>query len=69
MHMTLTERQQWERERQILGRFGEETRDDELQRMYDRFVQLVGSLSAEEMQQETERAIYESRDAYIMEEE
>lgn len=69
MHMTLTERQQRERERQIWGRFGEETRDDELQRMYDRFVQLVGSLSAEEMQQETERAIYESRDAYIMEEE
>lgn len=69
MHMTLTERQQREREQQILGRFGEETRDDELQRMYDRFVQLVGSLSAEEMQQETECAIYESRDAYIMEEE
>lgn len=69
MHMTLTERQQRERERQTWGRFGEETRDDELQRMYDRFVQLVGSLSAEEMQQETERAIYESRDAYIMEEE
>lgn len=69
MHMTLTERQQRERERQVWGCFGEETRDDELQRMYDRFVQLVGSLSAEEMQQETERAIYESRDAYIMEEE
>lgn len=39
----------------------------DLDQLYDDFVRLVGNLSAEEMQQETECAIRESRDAYIME--
>lgn len=64
--MLTSERQKLKR--RIWGRFGEETRDDQLLRLYDRSVHLVGSLSPEEMQRETERAIYESRDAYIMEE-
>lgn len=38
----------------------------DLDQLYDNFVHLVGNLSAEEMQQETERAIRESWDAYIM---
>ncbi len=39
----------------------------DLDQLYDNFVRLVGNLNAEEMERETDRAIRESRDAYIME--
>lgn len=38
----------------------------DLQKLYESFTALVGSLSAEEMQRETERAIFESRDSYLL---
>ena len=38
----------------------------DLQKLYDSFTALVNSLSAEEMQKETERAIFESRDSYLL---
>ena len=40
----------------------------DLQKLYDSFVNLVDSLSADEMQLETERAVFESRDSYLVEE-
>lgn len=38
----------------------------DLQKLYNSFVSLVDSLSADEMQRETERAVFESRDSYLM---
>ena len=40
-----------------------------LERLYDNFVRLINNLTPEEMEQETERAIWESRDSYLMEDE
>jgi hypothetical protein len=39
----------------------------DLDQLYDNFKHLINDLSPEEMQRETDRAIRESRDAYIME--
>ena len=41
----------------------------DLDQLRDNFKRLVNGLSAEEMEQETERAIWESRDSYLMEDE
>lgn len=40
-----------------------------LEQLYDDFIRLINSLSSEEMEQETQRAIWESRDSYLMEDE
>lgn len=40
-----------------------------LERLYDNFVRLINNLTPEEMEQETERAIWKSRDSYLMEDE
>lgn len=41
----------------------------DLERLYNNFVRLINNLTPEEMEQETERAIRESRDSYLMEDE
>lgn len=39
----------------------------DLDQLYEDFKRLINDLSPEEMQRETDRAIWESRDVYIME--
>lgn len=38
----------------------------DLQKLYDSFISLIDSLSPEEMESETQRAIRESKDSYLL---